>query len=189
MGCGLKRLDGYVNVDKQPECGPDLQIDLEQLPWPLPSDAAEEVLFNHSLEHLGHDPAVFLGIMKELYRICRPGAKVQINVPHPRHDNFVSDPTHVRAITPMTLALFSRRNNLVWQASGAANSPLALYLDVDFETVRTEHVLEPKYRDRLQAGEISQERLMDMVQECNNIVLEYRFSLEVIKRLPGADPR
>lgn len=181
MGCGLNRLDGYTNVDKFAEAAPDLQIDLEILPWAIESDTAEEVLFNHSLEHMGRDPDIFMGIMKELYRICRPGATIRINVPHPRHDDFLSDPTHVRAITPMTLALFSRRNNLAWQEAGGANSQLALYLGVDFEIVRTENVLEKKYLTLLQSGQITQEQLVEMVAERNNIVREYRFTLQAAK--------
>ena len=35
MGCGFKKLEGYVNVDKYPECSPDMQFDLEVLPWPI----------------------------------------------------------------------------------------------------------------------------------------------------------
>ena len=52
---------------------------------------------------------VFLGMMKELYRICRDGAEIEINVPHPRHDNFIGDPTHVRIITPDTLLIVRPR--------------------------------------------------------------------------------
>ncbi len=181
MGCGLNRIEGYVNVDKFAECRPDLLMDLEILPWNIGSDEADEVLFNHSLEHIGGDPDLFLAIMKELYRVCKAGATVQINVPHPRHDNFLSDPTHVRAITPMTLALFSKANNRAWEVAGGANSPLAFYCDVDFETVRTDHVLERKYLDRLRSGELTNEQLVDMVNERNNVVAEYRLTLKVVK--------
>ena len=181
MGCGVNRLDGYVNVDKFAECGPDRLIDLEEIQWPIEDGVADEVLFNHSLEHLGGDPDIFLGIMKEVYRICHHGATVQINVPHPRHDSFLSDPTHVRPITPMTMALFSRRNNLAWQEAGGANSPLALYLNVDFEVVRTEQVLERRYLDMLRAGQATNEQLSEWVAERNNVVREIRITLQAVK--------
>jgi predicted SAM-dependent methyltransferase len=100
MGCGQHKLPDYINVDTASECSPDVLFDLEQHPWPWESDSVDAVLFNHSLEHLGAEVGAFKTIMRELYRICRDGATVQINVPHPRHDDFIADPTHVRAITP-----------------------------------------------------------------------------------------
>jgi hypothetical protein len=51
MGCGSRKLAGFVNVDAQALCSPDQVFDLETTPWPWPSDSAEEIVFNHSLEH------------------------------------------------------------------------------------------------------------------------------------------
>jgi len=107
------------------------------------------VIMSHVLEHLGQSPAVFLQIMQELYRICVNGALMRITVPHPSHDHFLSDPTHVRSITPLLLALFDREQNLIWRKAGAANSPLALQCNVNFKVIKTEHVLDPQAADRL----------------------------------------
>ena len=41
--------------------------------------------------------------MKELYRISCDQANIHISVPHPRHDDFLADPTHVRPITTLGL--------------------------------------------------------------------------------------
>ena len=49
--------------------------------------------------------------MKELYRICKNNSIIDIVVPHPRHDDFLSDPTHVRPITDMTLSLYDKELN------------------------------------------------------------------------------
>jgi predicted SAM-dependent methyltransferase len=100
MGCGYNKRAGYVNVDVSPTCAPDVVCDLELVPWPWRNDEADEVLFNHSLEHLGQTSKAFLEIIKELYRICKHNARIEINVPHPRRDDFINDPTHVRIITP-----------------------------------------------------------------------------------------
>ncbi len=179
LGCGLNKLPGYVNVDKYGE--PDVRHDLEAFPWPWPADSCAEVLANHVLEHLGRDPEVFIGVIKEIYRVCRHGAKVRVVVPHPRHDNFLSDPTHVRPITPLLLGLFSRRLNLEWQAGGASNSPLALYHGVNFELRNYAHVLDEPYRSEFASGRLSAAEVERAVRERNNVATEFRMELEVIK--------
>jgi hypothetical protein len=133
LGCGRRQLAGYVNVDGYAGCQPDRVVDLESTPWPFESDAAEEIVLHHVLEHLGHDPRVFLAVMRELYRVSAPDARIVIDVPHPLHDDFRTDPTHVRRITPRTLSMFSRRNCEEWQGLGYAITPLALMCGVDFE--------------------------------------------------------
>jgi predicted SAM-dependent methyltransferase len=133
LGCGAKRFPDFVNVDKIGD--PDLKFDLETVPWPWPNDSVNEILLLHVLEHLGQQPSVYLAIFQEMYRVCQGGARIRIVVPHFRHDFFFSDPTHVRAVTPEGLRLFSKKENRHWIATGIANTPLGVYLDVDFELV------------------------------------------------------
>lgn len=181
MGCGFNKREGYINVDMFPDGSPDVLCDLEQTPWIWETSSISEVLFNHSLEHIGADSRVFLAMMKELYRVCKNGALIQINVPHPRHDNFIGDPTHVRIITPRMLNLFSKQLNRKWKEMGAANSPLGLYLDVDFEVEHVEYVLDEPYVSRYQNGEISDDELNAAISEKNNVVSEIHITLKVIK--------
>lgn len=177
MGCGLRKMPGYVNVDSAPEAEPDEVWDLEQTPWPWADDCAEQVLFIHSLEHMGGDPKVFLAIMKELYRILQPGGTAHIRVPHPRHDHFLGDPTHVRAVTPEMLKLFDRRKNIAWRDGGYSNTPLALYTGVDFELTETRIILEAAIDTALKDGSLSRADVETMLRERNNIATEYRFTL------------
>ncbi|HVP70154.1 MAG TPA: hypothetical protein VMS45_02445 [Gemmatimonadaceae bacterium] len=179
LGSGQNPFPGYINVDKYGE--PDWRCDLEVFPWPWPDSSIEEVQLIHVLEHLGRDPDVFIGVMKELYRVCKPGARVRIRVPHPRHDDFIGDPTHVRVITPQVMSLFSRRNCETWKAQGAANSPLALYHGVDFETIEAQVMLVPAYQERMEKGQISAAQMQDMLRERNNVAFEIRLVLEVRK--------
>lgn len=177
MGCGHNKLPGWVNVDAQAASEPDHVWDLERTPWPWPDNCAEAVTFNHSLEHMGGDPKVFMAIMKELYRISAPGCVVNIHVPHPRHDHFINDPTHVRPITDQMLYLFDKELNDQWKAQGAANSPLAHYTGVDFKITSVLAVPAPRYRKMLEAGEVDKATLSRLAEERNNVIEEIRIGL------------
>lgn len=181
MGCGHNKVDGFVNVDLSAECQPDCVWDLEVFPWIWSDSSVDAVRFNHCLEHLGQDSRIFLGIMKELYRVCKNESRIEINVPHPRHDNFIGDPTHVRVITPQVLTLFDKRLNDQWQESGAANTPLAHYLGVDFAINKSTAVLDQPYRRMFASGQISDPDMQVIIRERNNVILEYRIELLVRK--------
>lgn len=181
LGCGHNRLEGFVNVDTFAECDPDQVFDLETFPWPWPDGSVELALFNHSLEHMGAETRVFLGIMKELYRVCAPNARVQIAAPHPRSDNFIGDPTHVRIVTPQVLSLFDRAKNDRWRAQGWPNTPLAHYTGVDFEIVATALKLMPDYEEKRRSGALSPEELNHLLLTQNNIGDEWRIELRVRK--------
>lgn len=92
LGSGPKRVPGAVNVDIRPWTRPDVLHDLDQRPWPFPSDTFAEVLANDVIEHLQDPVATFA----ELHRVCRPGAVVRVTVPHFSSSNAFSDPTHRR---------------------------------------------------------------------------------------------
>ena len=104
-----------------------------------------------------------------------------INVPHPRHDDFLGDPTHVRVINPEVLSLLSKKNNLHWKKVNASNSPLAIYLNVDFEVVNTIQILDPYYSERMNKNELPKDVLSRLIQEKNNVIKEYNFVLRVVK--------
>jgi tetratricopeptide (TPR) repeat protein len=179
LGCGKNPVAGYVNVDKFGE--PDVKLDLEQFPWPWQTSSVGEVLLNHALEHLGETTATYLGIIKELYRVCVADALIKIAVPHPRHDDFLADPTHVRAITPLGLNLFSKRKNREWVEAGFANSPLGLYLDVDLEVVSVEHVLDEPWATRYTQKQMTEQELFEAIRRYNNVVKEFHMVVKVVK--------
>lgn len=179
LGSGQNPVAGYLNVDRHGS--PDFVCDLEAFPWPWADDSVDEVLLHHVLEHLGATPETFIGVMKELYRVCRGGALVKIRVPHPRHDFYLTDPTHVRPILPATLALFSRRLNLEWSKGGSANTPLALYHGVDFEIEDSHVMLDEPWRSDLKAGRITQAEAQTAVERYNNVATEVQVLLRVVK--------
>jgi predicted SAM-dependent methyltransferase len=176
LGCGRDIRSDFVNVDKyHPQA--DINWDLEKFPWPWKDDSVHHIVMRHVLEHLGQDPNVFIGVMKELYRVCKTGAKIEITVPHPRHDDFLGDPTHVRPINIGVLSLFCKRYNEMWDKQGDSNSLLALYHKVDFEIVKYEMKFDKRVRHLLKDKE---EAETAAAQLCN-VVQELVFELEVKK--------
>lgn len=172
LGCGKDHLPGWVNVDKFAAARPDRVVDLETLPWPLPDDCASEVLLKHVLEHLGRDTETFLGIWRELYRICAPDATVRIVVPHPRHQDFLQDPTHVRPIVPEMFQHFSLHWNRLWAAKGLPGTPLAEYLGIDFAIASVSLRLDPHWQKWLEADPKRRDELDRILRTHNDVVQE-----------------
>lgn len=185
LGCGFKKLPGWINVDSSPACAPDQLVDLERLPWPWADDSAELVLLSHVLEHLGESSRLYLGILRELWRICRPDARIIITVPHPRHDDFLHDPTHVRAVTVESLSTLSQRLNRQWIAQGAANTPLGLMLGIDFEVAQPQYLLDEPWRSQAMSGELDDAAVRDAIRRYNNVIKQMTVELRVIK--PAAE--
>ena len=186
LGCGMNRLEGYVNVDRHGD--PDLRHDLEVLPWPWPDDSASEILLKHVLEHLGRDPALYLAIMKELYRVCQDGATIRIVVPHHRHEFFFNDPTHVRASRQKGWVFSRSGSTATGSHKGFSHSPLGLYLGVDFEV--TEVKLEPSelwFRLNPQIP-VDMGALMQQSALYNNMIQEVQITLRPVKP-PGKEAR
>jgi hypothetical protein len=179
LGSGPNPLPGYVNVDLYGT--PDVRWNLEETPWPWDDDSVGEIRMSHVLEHLGQSPEAFIGVMKELYRVCRHDARIHVRVPHPRHDFFLGDPTHVRPILPETLELFSLRRNLEWAAQGAPNTPLAQYHGVDFEVVDSELVFDEPYATQIASGALAPAEAAALATRYNNVVTEIRMTLRAVK--------
>jgi predicted SAM-dependent methyltransferase len=174
LGSGSKSIEGFVNVDRFASANTHVVFNLETTPWPWETGSIEEAHFIHSMEHMAGDTDTYLDIIKELYRVCRPGARVVIHVPHPRHDNFLGDPTHVRAVTPQSLTLFDKQKNDEWVAGGvSAATPLAHYIGVDFFIAKLTTVLDPVYHQKYATGQITLDELNRCARELNNVISEY----------------
>ena len=181
LGCGNKIIDGYINLDKFDTYNVDVKHDLEKFPYPFEDNTVEEIILSHVLEHIGQSPDVFIKILKELYRICKNQALIEISVPHPRHDNFIADPTHVRPITIFGLSLFDKALNKKWEKNGAANTPLALIHDVNFCIEDSSYDLEDVILTKFNNGEIDKTTLDYMIKHYNNIVTQINIKWRVIK--------
>jgi ubiquinone/menaquinone biosynthesis C-methylase UbiE len=103
LGSGLNKQPGYTNVDNNPKCKPELNFDLNK-PWPIDDNEVTEVKAERILEHL--DDLTF--VMGEIWRVCKPGAIVEIVVPSYKTEGAYADPTHKRFFTLGTFDYFTR---------------------------------------------------------------------------------
>ena len=58
LACGQNRTEGYFGIDIIPGDKVDAVVDLEEFPWPIESESAEDIVCNHYIEH--NDYTLFL---------------------------------------------------------------------------------------------------------------------------------
>lgn len=189
LGCAHNKCEGWVNVDINETHQPDVICDLTQAPWPWDDHSVDEVLAWHVLEHLGETTEAWFTVLRELYRVCKHGAKIRFAVPHPRHDDFLTDPTHVRPLTFRQLEMYNQELNHQWIAKKWANTTLGLYLGVDFRLLEQEYILESHVYQRLERGEINSAQVQELVLTQNNICKELRGVLQVHKSETNEAPK
>jgi SAM-dependent methyltransferase len=90
LGCGRKKLAGFVNVDKSEAVAPDVLWDLDRFPYPLERGHFTEVRAFDVVEHLQDIPA----FMDEVHALLAPGGTIEITTPHYSSPNSYNDPTH-----------------------------------------------------------------------------------------------
>ena len=173
LGCGAKKLANYINVDAQAAANPDVVLDIGRERFPWEDSSIDGVTAMHIFEHL--TPDAFFHCLKEIHRVCKPGALLGVIVPHPRHDVFLNDPTHVHAITPDGMLLFSRKHRERLRAEGVEGvTSYADYIGVDFDLREpVTKVLDPRIDP--ESDWPARERAE------NNVVVEYRFTMQVVK--------
>ena len=80
LGCGRKFKEGFINIDFEDfsYIGNNfMQLDLEK-PLPFKDNSIDEVYCESCLEHIFN----FYQLINEIYRVCKPDAKVTFLVPH-----------------------------------------------------------------------------------------------------------
>lgn len=113
IGCGNDYRVGWVNLDLI-DVKKDVKHDLNKIPYPFKKDLFNEVLMKMILEHVKD----LISVLKEIIRISKNGAKLEIIVPHATsYANF----TDIQHKTNFTESSF---NNELLQEYGLANLEL-----------------------------------------------------------------
>lgn len=77
IGAGYAYLPGWVNLDSDPACRPDVQAPAHDLPFDAGS--AEEVRALHLVEHLGYFKTKYF--LSECWRVLAPGGRLALELP------------------------------------------------------------------------------------------------------------
>jgi SAM-dependent methyltransferase len=190
LGAGLKRVDGFLNVDSDVQCNPDFVVNLDDVNLRLPfeDNSVEEVVAHHILEHIGEG---FFQLMKELYRVCKPGAIVDVIVPHHLHDVYYGDFTHRRPITVNAMYQLGKKYCLDHQSRFGSNTGHAFTLGVDFEMVWYDFDYDEFYlpliqdiQQRREAGTLSPDQdfaFTRLMREAVNVATNTTMKLKVVK--------
>ena len=170
IGCGYNKIYGCANIDWDPNCNPDILLDLEQDNFPFPDDSVDGVIAHHILDRLGDG---FFHTMRELHRVCKNGAIIDISVTYPRHDNYYADPTIKRGITLEGMWLLSRKYSDSCKDKGVKTKSLAYFHGFDFEIVDMSYILDPKFP--------YDENDQDSLTRQNNTRMQTNIKLVVVK--------
>lgn len=194
VGCGRDAKEGWVNLDCVPGPGIDIVCDLEKLdgkegripapeglvrqlrqnppyePMWFMNDTVDEFLLSHVLEHIRNH----LGMMQELWRVAKPGARMKILCPHGASDDAWEDPTHVRPIFPGSLMVFQQP--YYWRASYGYTA--------DWRPVKITLVLSKRWYPRSITDTYE---ALYFINTQRNMVAEIQAELEAVK--PAREPR
>lgn len=141
--------------------------------WPFEDSSVDEAVAEHVLEHLPGES--FFHFMRELYRVLKPGGAVKVTLPHPRHDIFLSDPTHCRAVMPGTLLMFSRGQLAELRAKGMQLTDFGERCGVDFR-------MDPHVRYEFDAAvDLESPDLAWQSKHLNNIIKEWSTTMWAVK--------
>lgn len=135
LGCGPGGAPGVVGVDRLPLDGVDVVWDLEDGLGFLPDGAVDEVRSRHTLEHV----EAFEPLMREVWRVLKPGGRHVAVVPHFSNPYFYSDYTHRRTFGLYSFDYFA---DPAWQPRRKVP---AFYSDVRFRVVERELVFKSAF--------------------------------------------
>ena len=91
IGCGKTKKEGWENIDIDPFLLPDRVIDIT-MKFPYQAESIDEVFTSHTLEHISREVLMSM-TLPEIWRVCKPDAKVTIIVPYMFSQNVLNHVT------------------------------------------------------------------------------------------------
>jgi GT2 family glycosyltransferase len=91
LGCGYKKLNGYVNIDNRDEVNPDLVCDVTT-GLPYEDNSVDMVRAFDFLEHIS--PENVIDVMNDIWRVLKPDGIFESSTPSTDGRGAFQDPTH-----------------------------------------------------------------------------------------------
>jgi SAM-dependent methyltransferase len=79
LGSGSSKIEGFVNIDVEPSCKPDLVCNFITDRLPYVDDTVDEVVLFHCIEHIGK--RFHRKMLCEIWRVLKPGCMLTISYP------------------------------------------------------------------------------------------------------------
>ena len=110
LGCGGKRIAGFVGVDVADLPAVDVKMDVRAYLRSLEPGSVSDVYSRHFLEHV--DGAALRDLLLEIDRVLQPGGRIEFIVPHFSNPYYYSDPTHRQPFGVHTFSYLCERTCL-----------------------------------------------------------------------------
>jgi len=78
LGCGWRKIPGFLNIDISPEVKPDMVVDLSE-GLPFLDNTFEEIYSSHVIEHI--IPCKFRFVLEEIGRVAKNGCILELYLP------------------------------------------------------------------------------------------------------------
>ena len=79
LGCGVNKLDGYINIDMAPNVAPDKCFDFTSCRWPFKDGTVDEIVIFHTIEHIRKPLHNY--VISECGRVLKKGGLLLISFP------------------------------------------------------------------------------------------------------------
>ena len=92
LGCGTRKREGFLGVDRRKFDGVDVVHDMLKTPWPWKDNSVAEINMSQVMEHFTGLERV--KIVNEMYRVLRVGGKATVVTPYWASNRAFGDFTH-----------------------------------------------------------------------------------------------
>lgn len=79
LGCGSTKLDGYINIDIEKSCKPDVVCNFITGQLPYKPGTVDEIVMFHTIEHI--TKRFHTRVLAETWRVLKPGGRIIISYP------------------------------------------------------------------------------------------------------------